>query len=61
MKGLNWNGGAIGNAVWSGAPLIDVLKFCGLTDLSKIRHIQVIFKFFQSLLVKIEFLINAIV
>lgn len=61
MKGLNWNGGAIGNAVWSGAPLIDVLKFCGLTDLSKIRHIQVIFSFSSVSFIKFKFIINAIV
>lgn len=41
MKGLNWEGGAIANAVWSGARLYDVLKYCGLKDLSKIRHVQV--------------------
>lgn len=40
VKGLNWEGGAIGNAVWSGVRLRDVLEFCGLKDVSKIRHIQ---------------------
>lgn len=47
VKGLNWEGGAIANAHWSGVRLRDVLEYCGLKDLSKIRHIQVI-KFFSS-------------
>ncbi|XKL64794.1 hypothetical protein PGB90_004880 [Kerria lacca] len=40
VKGLNWNAGAIGNAVWSGARLQDVLKFCGLQNIANINHIQ---------------------
>ncbi|XP_063616306.1 LOW QUALITY PROTEIN: sulfite oxidase, mitochondrial [Cydia splendana] len=30
VKGLSWQGGAIGNAVWSGVYLRDVLKHCGV-------------------------------
>jgi DMSO/TMAO reductase YedYZ molybdopterin-dependent catalytic subunit len=29
-KGLLWEGGAVGNAVWTGVPLADVLKLAGL-------------------------------
>jgi len=32
LKGLEWKGGAIGNATWSGARLHDVLKAAGVTD-----------------------------
>ena len=41
MKGLSWGAAAIGNAKWSGARLVDVLKYCDL-DLndSNIKHIQ---------------------
>lgn len=41
VKGLDWSAGAIGNAVWSGARLHDVLMYCGLKDYSNIRHVQV--------------------
>ena len=30
LKGLNWQGGAIGNATWSGARLTDVLEAAGV-------------------------------
>lgn len=40
VKGLNWSAGAVGNAVWSGARLHDVLRYCGLENYSNIRHIQ---------------------
>jgi sulfite oxidase len=45
VLGLAWEGGAIGNAEWSGAKLVDVLKFVGVdvdvdvADL-KIKHVQ---------------------
>lgn len=41
VKGLNWGSAAISNAEWSGARLIDVLKYAGV-DLedSKIQHVQ---------------------
>ena len=32
VKGLEWFGGAIGNARWSGARLCDVLKAAGVSD-----------------------------
>ncbi len=40
MAGLNWEGGAIGTAVWSGARLVDVLKAAGI-DLNdpKAKHV----------------------
>jgi len=45
VAGLNWSGGAIGNAKWGGARLQDVLKSVGfqkdgIKDLEK-YHIQV--------------------
>jgi sulfite oxidase len=41
VLGLSWQGGAIGNAEWSGARLIDVLAFAGIdVDKPEIRHIQ---------------------
>lgn len=42
LKGLNWKGGAIGNATWSGARLYDVLKMAGVSekDLKGAKHIQ---------------------
>lgn len=41
MKGISWGVGAIGNAKWSGARLVDVLQYCGcnLSDPS-IKHVQ---------------------
>ena len=41
VKGIAWAGGAIGNAKWSGAKLLDVLKYCGadLND-NRIKHVQ---------------------
>lgn len=41
VKGISWGVGAIGNAQWSGAKLVDVLQYCGcnLTDAS-IQHVQ---------------------
>lgn len=40
MKGLDWGPCAIGNATWSGARLVDVLRYLGV-DLSdeRIQHI----------------------
>jgi len=32
LKGLDWRGGAIGNATWSGARLVDVLAAAGFTE-----------------------------
>jgi len=32
LKGLDWRGGAIGNAEWSGARLLDVLEAAGFSD-----------------------------
>jgi len=41
LKGLEWRGGAIGNAEWAGAKLCDVLKAAGLDENDeKIRHIH---------------------
>ncbi|KAK7867174.1 hypothetical protein R5R35_008371 [Gryllus longicercus] len=41
VKGLNWGQAAIGNATWSGARLIDVLKASGFKDNNlKVQHIQ---------------------
>jgi sulfite oxidase len=39
VKGLEWVGGAIGNAEWTGVRLIDVLNSCGL-DPKGIEHVQ---------------------
>ncbi len=41
VKGVPWGAGAIGNAQWSGAKLVDVLQYCGcnLTD-DSIEHVQ---------------------
>lgn len=41
VKGIAWRTGAIGNAKWSGAKLIDVLRYCG-ADLQHpdIKHVQ---------------------
>ena len=41
VAGLNWEGGAIGTAVWSGARLVDVLKAAGIDENDpKVRHVQ---------------------
>lgn len=41
VKGLSWNQAAIGNATWSGAKLIDVLKSCGVdVNREDILHVQ---------------------
>ena len=41
LKGLNWKGGAIGNATWSGARLYDILKAAGYSDDDiKAKHIH---------------------
>ena len=41
VKGILWGIGAIGNAQWSGARLVDVLLHCGAQlDHSSIKHIQ---------------------
>ena len=42
VKGLEWEGAAIGNAVWGGVLLRDVLKAAGLDDDDPtVHHIQV--------------------
>uniref|UniRef100_T1INN5 Sulfite oxidase n=1 Tax=Strigamia maritima TaxID=126957 RepID=T1INN5_STRMM len=42
IKGLNWGAAAIGNATWSGARLIDVLKEMGIDNSNKngFQHVQ---------------------
>jgi sulfite oxidase len=41
LKGLEWRGGAIGNAEWAGAKLCDVLKAAGLDENNEsIRHVH---------------------
>lgn len=40
VKGLSWGAAAVGNAVWSGARLSDVLKKLGVESDEK-RHVQV--------------------
>lgn len=40
IKGLNWNVGAIGNAEWTGARLVDVLESLNLKKTSSIKHVQ---------------------
>lgn len=40
VKGLSWGHAAIANATWSGARLVDVLRYCGLHDEGKIEHVQ---------------------
>ena len=41
LKGLNWKGGAIGNAQWTGVRLYDVLKHIGVqTDDESIKHVH---------------------
>lgn len=40
LKGLNWRGGAIGNAEWTGAKLSDILAAAGFDENDpKIRHV----------------------
>lgn len=40
VAGLAWEGGAIGNAKWTGVRLSDVLKQCGITENIQAEHIQ---------------------
>jgi len=41
LKGLEWRGGAIGNAEWAGAKLSDVLKAAGYDETDeRIRHVH---------------------
>ena len=41
MAGLTWEGGAIGNAEWSGVRLMDVLKASGFNlDDPKVKHVH---------------------
>ena len=41
VLGLSWLGGAIGNAEWSGARLLDVLKFAGIdANDPKVKHVH---------------------
>ncbi|PHJ24997.1 sulfite oxidase [Cystoisospora suis] len=40
VKGLEWRGGAIGNALWTGCLLADVLRSCGM-DEEKSRHLGI--------------------
>ncbi len=47
LKGLSWDGGAIGNATWTGARLVDVLAAAGvknLDELSERSDVHVIFE-----------------
>ena len=40
VKGLEWTGGAISNAEWTGVKLIDVLKYAGLDSTMSAKHVQ---------------------
>ncbi|XP_058192842.1 sulfite oxidase-like isoform X1 [Rhododendron vialii] len=45
VKGVGWDVSAIGNAIWSGAKLVDVLELVGITKLSRTtsfggRHVE---------------------
>lgn len=40
VKGLSWGAAAVGNAVWSGTRLCDILKEMGIESDEK-RHVQV--------------------
>ncbi|PFH31687.1 putative sulfite oxidase [Besnoitia besnoiti] len=44
VKGLEWQGGAIGNALWTGCLLADVLRHCGIDEKKArklgIRHVH---------------------
>lgn len=40
VKGLSWGPGAVGNAVWSGPKLCDVLKDMGVESDDQL-HVQV--------------------
>lgn len=40
VKGLSWGSAAVGNAVWSGPKLCDILKSMGVESDEK-RHVQV--------------------
>lgn len=40
VKGLSWGSAAVGNAVWSGAKLCDVLKMMGVES-DEHRHVHV--------------------
>lgn len=40
VKGLSWGTAAVGNAVWSGAKLCDILKEMGIESNEKL-HVQV--------------------
>lgn len=42
-KGLDWGPGAVGNAVWSGARLKDVLEAAGVKP-DDTKHVQVSFQ-----------------
>jgi len=44
LKGLDWRGGAIGNAEWSGARLVDVLAAAGFSEEDSPRARHVIFE-----------------
>lgn len=46
VKGLSWGPAAVGNAVWSGARLCDVLKAMGIESDEK-RHVHVSKQFRQ--------------
>ena len=37
---VDWEGGAIGNAVWTGAQLVDVLRFVDVTEDPRVEHVQ---------------------
>ncbi len=40
VKGLSWNGAAVGNAIWSGPRLCEILKDLGIESDDK-RHVHV--------------------
>lgn len=40
VKGLEWSGGAIGNAEWTGVRLRDLLNYVGIDSTKGIEHIQ---------------------
>lgn len=40
VKGLDWKGGAIGNAEWTGVRLRDLLEYSGIDITKGIEHIQ---------------------
>ena len=41
VKGLDWGPAVIGNAVWTGVKLCDLLTSLGVTEDTKFKHVQV--------------------